>query len=73
MDKTEKISLLRKLFIYDKQRFLDPLISAECSMFYECDLYEVEDFCKEICRIIHVQSPFPQRKINVEYLQLTLF
>ena len=72
LNKTERLLFISSLFTA-KRSFAETAIHAECSMFYECELYDVESFGRELCNILRVCSPYPERKVNVEYLQLTLF
>lgn len=69
----EKINFIRDLF--PRLNVADSCLIAEVSLFLEVEMYQPDDFLLEVKRILHVENPFPQRRIltDFDYVQLTLF
>lgn len=80
LQKQIRLQFRNKLFPYNK-RFLDKRIDAYLSLFYECELYSVEDLKQDLCDVLYSrQSYCVEASIDVHplksepiYKQLTLF
>lgn len=73
--KAIKIQYRKWLFPY-VTRFMDKRIDAILSLFYECDLYTLEDLKNDLCEVLYVRQPFsvmPYSERTPIYTQLTLF
>lgn len=78
--KQQKLQIREQLFPYCT-KFLDKRIDAYLSLFYECDLYDLYELCKDLCEVLYVKQSFLAEvrressplEIESNYLQLTLF
>lgn len=75
-----RLQFRNKLFPYNK-RFLDKRIDAYLSLFYESEVYDTYDLCKDICDVLYSRQSYAvEAWIDVHplksepiYKQLTLF
>lgn len=78
--RNQRILMRKELFPY-VTRFMDRRIDSYLSLYYECELYDMDDLCKDLCELLYnsqaysVVASIEPISLQTEpvYKQLTLF